>query len=287
MLCHLSFRGFLMHVVIYITTVTHQFTYCVCRIVSSLWNVIVSSLFSVSTLNMHFLSTSVHCLIRYAPIFLVNVNRFQLAAVYVSITLLRVFLTCRLESPALNQAHPVSPGIKPNWTQSCLLDCTGWFSSVISTAPNSHSPCYRRRVFVCLCLFLCVPVPSPSVYHRPVWNWPSLASRLRFLPAIYVPQPSDSRTRPTPAHGPDLDYLRQLWFPAYKLWTVWLLCGFWNKPLVSSWTWSHDWFLFTSPDTSIFPGGISWLILRYALDLCLAGIPNLSSTSMSGLTFEH
>ena len=42
MLCHLSFCGFLMHVVIYITTVTHQFTYCVCIIVSSLWNVIVS-----------------------------------------------------------------------------------------------------------------------------------------------------------------------------------------------------------------------------------------------------
>ena len=79
---------------------------------------------------MHFLSTYVHCLIRYAPIVLLNVNRFQLATVYMSITLPRVFLTCRLESPALNQAHPVFPGMKPNWTQSCLLDCTGWFSSV-------------------------------------------------------------------------------------------------------------------------------------------------------------
>ena len=194
---------------------------------------------------------SVYCLIRSTPIVLVNVNCFQLATVYVSITLPRVFLTCRLDSPALNQAHPVSPGIKPKRTQSCLLDCTGWFSSVVQ-ALSSQLPIPTVLVivvvsFVRLCLFLSVPVPSPSVYLRPVWNWPSLASRLRLLPAVYVPQQSDSRTRPTPAHGPDLDYLRHLWLPAYELWTDWLLCGFCHKPLVSSWTWSRDWFLFTSP----------------------------------------
>ena len=178
---------------------------------------------------------------------------FQLATVYVSITLPRVFLTCRVDSPTLNQAHPVSPGIKPQRTQSCLLDCTGWFTSIFQafipdySAPDSHSPRYSRRVFVRLCLFLSVPVPSPSVYLWPVWIWPSLLSRLRFLPAVHVPQPSDSRTRPTPTHGPDLDYLQHYWLPANKLWTVWLLCGFYNKTLVSSWTWSCDWFLYTSP----------------------------------------
>ena len=75
------------------------------------------------------LSTSV-CLIRSAPIVLVNVNCSQLVTIYVSITLPHVSRTCKVDSPALNQAHPVSPCIKPQCAQSCLLDCTGWFISV-------------------------------------------------------------------------------------------------------------------------------------------------------------
>ena len=90
-----------------------------------------------------------------------------------SITLPRVSRTYKVDSPALNQAHPVSPCIKPQCSQSCLLDCTGWFtsrlSSVYSTVPDSHSLCYSCRVFVRLCLFQSVPVPSPSVLYRLIW----------------------------------------------------------------------------------------------------------------------
>ena len=100
-----------------------------------------------------------YCLIRSAPIVLGNVNCFQLATVHVSITLPCVFLTCRVDSPALNQAHPVSPGIKPQRTQSCLLDCTGWFTAVFQAfIPQLPIPTVRVIVIVsssvsaCFCL---------------------------------------------------------------------------------------------------------------------------------------
>ena len=179
---------------------------------------------------MHFLSTSVYCLIRPAPIVLINVNCFQLATVYVSITLPRVFLTCRLDSPALNQAHPVSPGIKPKRTQSCLLDCTGWFTAVFQAlSPQLPIPtvlCYSHHVFVRLCLFLPVPVPSPSVYLRPVWNWPSLASRLHLCTSAQW-FPDSTHARPRTRLGlslrslitgiQTLDWLITLWFLPYFL----------------------------------------------------------------------
>ena len=88
-----------------------------------------------------------------------------------SITLPRVFLTCRVDSPALNQAYPVSPGIKPQHTQSCLLDCTGWFTSVFQAfIPQLPIPTVRIIVVVsssvsaCFCLS---QYPLPQCTYDP------------------------------------------------------------------------------------------------------------------------
>ena len=83
-------------------------------------------------LSFHFmhalLSTSVNCFISSTLIVLVNVDCFQLVTVQLSIFLPCVSHTCKVDSPALNQAHPVFPSIKPQCAQSCLLDRTGVFS---------------------------------------------------------------------------------------------------------------------------------------------------------------
>ena len=101
----------------------------------------------------------------YQPhIVCVNVDCFQLVAVYLSITLPRVSLTCKVDSPALNQAHPVFPSIKPQCAQSCLLDRTGVFSQSFkrySTVIVFLSLVIVSSRLVLVYLFICFLV-SPS-----------------------------------------------------------------------------------------------------------------------------
>ena len=179
-------------------------------------------------------------MVQSAPIVLVNVNCFQLVTVYVSITLPRVSRTYKVDSPALNQAHPVSPCIKPQCAQSCLLDCTGWFTAVFQAfIPQFPIPTVFVTIVVSSSVFACFslsqyPLPPCCIASSGL----TLACLLTTIPARRSdwPQPSDFRIRPTPAHGPDLDYPRHYCLLAIELWTVWLLCVFCNKPLVSSWT---------------------------------------------------
>ena len=53
-------------------------------------------------------------------------------------------------------------------------------------------------------------------------------------------------------HGPDLDFPLHNCLPAHDSWTVFTTLWFLINRLISPWTWSGDWFLFTSLDTSLF-----------------------------------
>ena len=108
-----------------------------------------------------------------------------------SITLSRVFLTCRLDSPALNQAHPVSPGIKPKRTQSCLLDCTGWFSSVFQAlSPQLPIPTVLVIVVVSLSVSACSCLsqyPLPQCTYNPSGTDPRSPLDSDYcLPSMYL-----------------------------------------------------------------------------------------------------
>ena len=131
------------------------------------------------------LSTSVYCLIRSTPIVFGNVNCFQLVTVYVSITLPRVSRTYKVDSPALNQAHPVSPCIKPQCSQSCLLDCTGWFTSVFQAfIPQFPIPTVFITVVVSSSVFACFSLsqyPLPQCCIAP--SGLTLAHHLTRIPA--------------------------------------------------------------------------------------------------------
>ena len=69
-------------------------------------------------------------------------------------------LRLQLESPALNQAHPVSLCIKSQCAQSCLLDCTVLVSSVFTIViPQSLNPSVLSQSF-CLLVYLFLVSPS-------------------------------------------------------------------------------------------------------------------------------
>ena len=105
----------------------------------------------------------------------------------------------QLESPALNQAHPVSPCIKSQCAQYCLLDCTFVFPQSLKRFLSSQYPQSCRSLrFVYFRSLL--PVPSPlSVFISWIRLRPPARSRLHLQPYVPVLQPCDSRYQPTPA----------------------------------------------------------------------------------------
>ena len=179
----------------------------------------------------------------------------------------------QLDSPALNQAHPVSLCIKPQCGQSCLLDCTGWFPQSFKHFSQLSSLSLVVVPVFCLFIFIVSPSTLPlSVCSSRTCLWTPAWPRLRLQPYVSVLQPRVSRYWPTPAHdyassptslyfiplspgidpslpnGPALGNSQTHLFTSLRLLDHAL--GY-NKPLSFSWTWSGDWFLYTHPDRSI------------------------------------
>ena len=127
------------------------------------------------------LSTSVYCIIRSAPIVPCQRHLFSISHS------LRVNYpaSCiphlQLKSPALNQAYPVSLSIKSQCAQYCLLDCTGWFSSVFQAfIHSSHSLCCSLSV-LSVYLFSLSQYPLPQCCF--VWTWINLRLLTTTIPA--------------------------------------------------------------------------------------------------------
>ena len=134
----------------------------------------------------------------------------------------------QLESPALNQAHPVSLCIKSQCAQSCLLDCTGWFSQSLKRFLSSQNPqscCSLRVLFVYFCSLL--PVPSPLVFSRPgpVYDLPLDHDYASSLTSLYF-GPVTPVTDPRLPYGPALGSPLIILFTGSRPWTVVLLSWF-------------------------------------------------------------
>ena len=124
-------------------------------------------------------------------------------------------------------------------------------SSVYSTAPTVRViVVMSSSVSACFCLS---QYPLPQCTYDPSGFDPRLPLNSDYcLPSMYL-SPVIPELNPCLPTDPtwitfDITDYRQTNFGLFGQ-SFWLLCGFYNKPLVSSWTWSCDWFLYTSPDT--------------------------------------